>query len=163
VDPTASKIVTSAEGAVAGVGATLVMTAVMEAGRRWSSFRAHPPTRIVRKVLAGNPDCRLPGELVLAGLAHLGYGASCGVLFAVLTRRRPMIGPRLGVRYGLLLWLIGYGMWVPAIGAVPPPQRDQPGRQLTLVAAHIVYGLVLTAGLRELRNMRRMPGAPRRQ
>ena len=100
---------------------TVVMTAVLVAGRRWSSFRTHPPTRIVRTVLAGRPDRRLPGEAVLAGLAHLGYGASCGVLFAFPTRRRPTVGSPLGVGYGLLLWLAGYGLCVPAIGAVPPP------------------------------------------
>jgi hypothetical protein len=158
MDPSSSKTVTSAEGAVAGVAATVVMTAVLEAGRRWSSFRTHPPTRIVRTVLAGSPDRRLAGEAVFAGLAHLGYGASCGVLFAFLTRRRPMVGSRPAVGYGLLLWLAGYGLWVPAIGAVPPPQRDQPGRQLTLVAGHLVYGLVLGAGLRGLRQARHVAG-----
>jgi hypothetical protein len=75
MDPSTSKTVTGAEGALAGVAATVVMTALLEAGRRWSSFRTHPPTRIVRTVLASSPDRRLVGEAVLAGLAHLGYGA----------------------------------------------------------------------------------------
>ena len=163
MDPSTSRTVTGAEGALAGVAATVAMTALLEAGRRWSSFRTHPPTRIVRTVLTSSPDRRLAGEAVLAGLAHLGYGASCGVLFALLTRRRPMVGSRLGLGYGLLLWLAGYGLWVPAIGALPPPQRDQPGRQLTLVAGHLVYGLVLGAGLRGLRQARQVTacsGAP---
>jgi uncharacterized membrane protein YagU involved in acid resistance len=93
--------------------------------------------------------------VVLATVAHLGYGPSCGVLFALLTRRRPMAGPPSGVGYGLLLWLAGYGVWVPAIGAVPPPQRDRPGRQVALVAGHLVYGVVLAEGLRRLRDVRR--------
>jgi hypothetical protein len=105
--------------------------------------------------VGGSPEHRLPAEVVLATVAHLGYGASCGVLFALLTRRRRMVGPPRGVGYGLLLWLAGYGVWVPAIGAVPPPQRDQPGRQLALVAGHLVYGVVLAEGLRRLRDVRR--------
>jgi uncharacterized membrane protein YagU involved in acid resistance len=104
--------------------------------------------------LAGSPEHRLPAEVVLATVAHLGYGASCGVLFALGTRRRRMVGPPQGVGYGLLLWFAGYGVWVPAIGAVPPPQRDQPGRQLALVAGHLVYGVVLAEGLRRLRDLR---------
>jgi hypothetical protein len=47
------------------------------------------------------------------------------------------------------------GVWVPAIGAVPPPQRDQLGRQLALVAGHLVCGVVLAEGLHGLRDLRR--------
>ena len=155
MDPTPSRTVVAADGAAAGVAATVVMTAVLEAGRRWSMFHTHPPIRIIRTLLAGSPEHRLPAEVVLATVAHLGYGASCGVLFALGTRRRRMVGPPQGVGYGLLLWFAGYGVWVPAIGAVPPPQRDQPGRQLALVAGHLVYGVVLAEGLRRLRDLRR--------
>jgi hypothetical protein len=158
MDPMPSKTVTGAQGAAAGAAATLVMTAVLEAGRRFSVFRTQAPTRIVRTVLAGSPGRRLPGELALTALAHLGYGASCGVLFALLTRRCTTAGLPLGVGYGLLLWLAGYGAWVPAIGAVPPPQRDQPGRQLALIAGHLVYGAVLAEGLRRLRDGRHPGG-----
>jgi hypothetical protein len=158
MDPMPSKTVTGAQGAAAGAAATLVMTAVLEAGRRFSVFRTQGPTRIVRTVLTGSPGRRLPGELALTALAHLGYGASCGVLFALLTRRCTTAGLPLGVGYGLLLWLAGYGAWVPAIGAVPPPQRDQPGRQLALIAGHLVYGAVLAEGLRRLRDGRHPGG-----
>ena len=152
VRPTPSMTLTSVvEGAAAGVAATVVMTAVLEVGRRLSLFRTHPPARIVRRVLAGSPQRRLPSEVLLTGLAHLSYGASCGAVFALLTRRHSAAGPRLGVGYGLLLWLAGYGGWVPAIGAVPPPNRDRPGRQLTLVAGHVVYGAVLAEGLHRWR------------
>jgi len=48
-------------------------------------------------------------------------------------------------------WLAGYGLWVPAIGAVPPLHRDRPGRQVALIAGHVVYGAVLAEGLRALR------------
>ena len=134
------------------------MTAVLEAGRRLTLFCTHPPVRIIRTVLAGSPEHRVPGEVLLAGLAHLGYGASCGGLFALLTRQRSEAGPRWGVGYGLLLWLAGYGLWVPGIGAVPPPHLDLPGRQLALVAGHVVYGAVLGEGLRTLAPLVRHAG-----
>jgi uncharacterized membrane protein YagU involved in acid resistance len=148
VCPIPARTPTGLDGAVAGGVATVVMTAVLEAGRRLSLFRTHPPARIVRKVLAGSPERPVPGEVLLTGLAHLGYGAACGAVFALLTRRRPSVDRRLGVAYGLLLWLVGYGVWVPAIGAVPPLHRDRPGRQLALVAGHVVYGAVLAEELR---------------
>jgi hypothetical protein len=151
MDPIPSKTVTVAEGAVTGVCATLVMSLVLAAGQRWTSFATQPQTLIVRTVLAGGRARRLPAEGALAALAHLGYGGSCGALFALLTRRRPMTNPLLGVGYALVLWSASYGGWVPAVGAMPPPHRDQPGRQLALVAGHVVYGGVLAAALRRRR------------
>jgi hypothetical protein len=153
MDPMPSKTVTGTQGAAAGAAATLVMTAVLEAGRRWAVFHTQAPTRIMT-VPAGSPGRRFPGELVLTALAHLGYGASCGMLFALLIRRCTTASLPLGVGYGLLLWLAGYAVWVPAVGAVPPPQRDQPGRQLALIAGHLVYGAVLADALRRLRDGR---------
>ena len=94
----------------------------------------------------------MQGEALITGPAHLGYGASCGAVFALLTRRRPTADLQLGVGYGLVLWLAGYGLWVPAIGALPPLHRDRPDRQLALVAGHVVYGAVLSEGLRCLRS-----------
>ncbi|MDT7580307.1 MAG: hypothetical protein QOK35_1571 [Pseudonocardiales bacterium] len=137
------------------------MTVVLEAGRRLSLFRTHAPVRIVRTVLTGSPEHRVPGELLLTGLAHLAYGAACGSVLALATRRHQAVGRRLGVGYGLLVWLTGYGLWVPAIGAVPLPHRDRPGRQLTLVAGHVVYGAVLAEGLRRRRRTDRHPPSSR--
>jgi hypothetical protein len=153
-----SRTATGLDGAAAGAAATVVMTAVLEAGRRMSLFDTPPPVRIVRRLLAGSSERPLAREMLLAGLAHLGYGGACGALFALLARRRSAPGPGPGVGFGLLLWLAGYGVWVPAIGAVPPLHRDRPGRQLALVAAHVVYGAVLAEGLRALRSGRECGG-----
>jgi hypothetical protein len=40
---------------------------------------------------------------------------------------------------------------VPAADVMPPPQRDDRGRQLALVIGHAVYGAVLSSVLRRLR------------
>ncbi|WP_219413702.1 DUF6789 family protein [Pseudonocardia nigra] len=149
-------------GAAAGVVATTVMSGVLEAGRRATAFTRQPPTLIVRTVLTGSPAHGVTAEGLLAVLAHFGYGTSCGALFALLTRRRrPEAGPGVGVGYALLLWAISYIGWVPATGAMAPPDRDAPGRQAALVAGHVVYGAVLAAVLRGL-NQQRRPGAPAR-
>jgi hypothetical protein len=164
VRPTSSKSSAGVDGAVAGAAATVVMTAVLEAGRRLSLFRTQPPVRIVRRVPAGSPEHRVRGGGVLTGLAHLGYGATGGAVFALLTRRGPTADLRLGVGYGLVLWVAGYGLWVPAIGALPPLHRDRPDRQLALVAGHVVYGAVLAEGLRRRRScVPRQDTAPARQ
>ena len=145
------KLVTAARGAAAGLVATGVMSVVLEVGRRATSFRRQPPTLIVRTVVAGRPKRALPAEGALAVAAHVGYGASSGALFALLTRRHGTPGSGLGVGYALLLWLGSYAGWVPAAGAMAPPQRDDRGRQLTLIAGHVVYGAVLAAVLRRPR------------
>ncbi|MBP2372064.1 hypothetical protein JOF36_007837 [Pseudonocardia parietis] len=127
------------------------MSAVLEVGQRMTSSWRQPPTLIVRTALAGGPAHKLAGEDVLAIMAHLGYGTSCGALFALLSRRGLRPSPAVGVGYGLLLWLISYAAWVPAMRAIPLPQHDCPGRQSTLIGAHVVYGVVLATTLRRLR------------
>lgn len=145
------KIVVAARGAAAGVVATGVMSVLMEVGRRSTSFRRQPPTLIVRTMLTGRPTRAVPAEEGLSLLAHFGYGASCGALFGLMTRRHGSAGPGLAVGYALILWLVSYAGWIPAAGALAPPQRDHPGRQITLIAGHVVYGAVLSAVLHRLR------------
>ena len=144
-----------ARGAAAGVVATTVMSAILEIGQRPTSFWRQPPILIIGTVLAGDPAHEVAAEDALAVMAHLGYGTSCGALFALLTRPRRTPGPATGIGYALLLWLVSYAGWIPAAGVMPPPRRDSPGRQITLVGAHVVYGAVLAAVLRRLRGRAR--------
>ncbi|MFN8557858.1 MAG: hypothetical protein U0531_11125 [Dehalococcoidia bacterium] len=75
---------------------------------------------------------------------HLGFGALGGALFTLLL---PAVRPRplWGALTGLAIWTGSYGGWIPALSIMPPPERDDPGRVRTMVAAHIVYGLTLGA------------------
>lgn len=146
-----SGMVAAARGVVAGTVATGAMSLVLEAGRRVTSFRRQPPELIVRTLLTGDPGRAVSGENVLALLAHFGYGASCGAVFSLLTRRRRRTGAVPGVVFALLLWLISYAGWVPAAGVMAPAQRDDRGRQLALVAGHVVYGAALSIVLRRMR------------
>ncbi len=143
-------------GAGAGVIATLPMTAVVWAangpraeGRR---RRELPPTRITRALARrarrrGLP--RVPLRPATVAL-HFGYGAVMGALFGLLaarssSARAPASRLARGVSFGLAVYAASYAGWVPAARILPPPRRDRPLRQGSLVAAHVVYGSVLGA------------------
>ena len=127
-------------GALAGVVATVPMSAVMLAGDRFVGRQ--PPEAIVRGVLEATPG-EVPeaavGPLVLA--AHLGFGAALGAVSALLPGR----GPAKGVTLALAVYAASYQGWVPALGVLPRATRDRPGRPAVMVVAHVVHGVVLGA------------------
>ena len=148
---------TLTRGLVAGTTSTAAMSAVMHLGRRAFAGR-QPPEEIVREVV---PDHRAAGPLAV--LAHVGFGAGLGVLQAVLPARGPAAAR--GVATALAVWALSYEGWVPALGAMPPAHRDERGRQATLLAGHLVYGLVcgpLEERLRRSRNTTSESPAPQR-
>jgi hypothetical protein len=135
-------------GAVRGTVATVAMTVPMllapdeVMGRR-------PPKRVTVGILGRlGLDPGDEGERNLAStLAHLGFGASMGALFAVARARLHPPGPAVlhGVAYGVVVYLASYKGWVPALGVLPPPEHDHPARQQVIALAHVVYGAVLGA------------------
>ena len=136
----------AAAGAVRGVGATVAMSvpvllapdAVM--GRR-------PPKHVAVGVLHRlGVDPGDEGERnVVSLLAHFGFGASMGSLFSVARSQLKPPGPALvhGLVYGACVWAVSYKGWIPALGILPPPDRDRPGRQGVMLLAHLIYGGVL--------------------
>jgi hypothetical protein len=136
-----------AYGMLAGVAATTAMSALMLAANRAGVMGKTPPAKITERFLdkIGKPQPKTTTRALAAG-AHLGYGAVFGALFAGLSDRfylsRPITS---GVVFGSLLWGASYFGWVPAMGVLPPPTRDRPGRPLTMFASHLVYGAVLGA------------------
>ncbi len=133
------------EDAIAGAIATVAMSAVMVAGDRSGLMGEQPPTLVSKHTLRelGIGDQRRHGPL-LAPLAHLGFGAAGGTIFGLSRRLVPDVPRYLhGVLFGLTLWAVSYKGWIPALGILPPPERDRPGRPVVMVAAHVVYGLVL--------------------
>ncbi|MEV1202196.1 DUF6789 family protein [Microbispora rosea] len=138
-------------GATAGALSTLAMSAVMLAGQKSGLMPGQPPKHIVRAALPGHRQRPKPGERVLGAAAHLGFGATSGAVFALLTRGRGS-GVPLGVGYALLIWLGAYEGWVPALNILPPASRDPArGRPVVMAAAHVVYGATLALAVRAMR------------
>jgi len=51
------------------------------------------------------------------------------------------------VAFGLGVWAASYVGWIPALGLLPPPGKDNPRRAWTILTAHVVYGAILGATL----------------
>ncbi|TDC01259.1 hypothetical protein E1267_32445 [Nonomuraea longispora] len=143
------------KGAVCGSVATAAMSGVMVAGSRMGLMRDQPPKRIARAALPGRKHDPKPGEGVAGALAHLGFGATAGALYGVLARghRAPAAA---GVGYALAIWASSYQGWIPGLGILPPASDDRPGRQVVMVAGHVVYGTVLALTMNRLN----MPAGP---
>ncbi|PSJ63233.1 hypothetical protein [Kumtagia ephedrae] len=130
-------------GALAGLAATMAMTAAMR--------RLHPllhgedryplpPREITER--AGLHSGDTPVRTVLA---HFGFGALTGALYAGSPFRR--LG---GVGYGLAVWAASYLGWIPAARILAPATRHPLERNLLMIAVHVVWGAALAASLREL-------------
>lgn len=145
-------------GALGGVAATGVMSAVLGLAEKTGVMEQEPPRVIVETLLPVRPRSTLTNTLAV--VAHVGYGAGAGALFAALPGRWPH-GVRLGVGYGLAVWALGYEGWLPAAGVLPPAHRDRPGRAVTMLAAHVVYGGALALGIRATASARQSIGSRR--
>ncbi len=142
------------DGALVGMAATAPMTAVMHARHLSGAMRTQPPREVADAALtaAGLDPGERPRRAAAVGV-HLGIGAAMGAPFAVAVRVLPP-GPvstaTAGAGYGLGLWAAAYMGLVPALGVMPRADRDQRGRPRTMMLAHVVYGVVLAAGLRRV-------------
>lgn len=151
-------------GAAAGTAATALMSVEMLAAQRLGLMGRQPPARIATAALQRAGDQR-PSRVAANALAvplHFAFGGVGGAVYALALgrlRRRP--DPVSGAVFGLLVWAGSYLGWVPWIGALPPPQRDRPGRPTAMILAHLVYGGALGAlagrwGGRQRRALRRV-------
>jgi hypothetical protein len=107
--------------------------------------------QFAHKLLSGLFGYDISGYEQLAGEAvHFTYGGSWGVLFGLLqsSYRRPPV--RFGALYGLIVWLVGPALLVPAMRLLPPPTKDRPARLATMVGGHLVYGLAVAAAFEAL-------------
>jgi hypothetical protein len=137
-------------GALAGFSATMAMTAAM----RHLAPRLAPPDRyplppreITETISPARGERPLQTQTLLA---HFGYGALTGAFFALLPRQRGA-----GVPYGVAVWALSYLGWIPALGILAPASRHPRERNLLMLAAHVVWGAALGAGLRELEDSAR--------
>jgi uncharacterized protein DUF6789 len=135
------------EGGIAGFVATGTMSAVMLAGEKIGLLGDHPPEILSEHLLhvVGINRKKEGKQDVLAVALHFGFGASMGAVFGLLRRtlHPPIPAPLPGIGFATLVWAVSYKGWIPALGILPPPEHDRPGRPQVMVAAHWVYGATL--------------------
>ncbi|MDF2442901.1 MAG: hypothetical protein JWR01_1104 [Subtercola sp.] len=130
-------------GAVAGLLATGVMSAVFSAAETFGMLGRKPPRIIVDHFL---PSLGKKTADRVALASHLAYGAAGGVVYAALPVRSdssPAARARRGLVYGLLVWAASYEGWLPLMGILPAAHRDRRRRAFAIIAAHVVYGVSL--------------------
>ena len=138
-------------GAIAGLGATAVMSAAMLAARRAGLTGTLPPEHIADAAIEEITDrpARPEERTLVAPVAHLGFGAAAGAIFALIRRASGFRGPVASVVGALLfanlVYVTSYQGWVPALRIMPPASRDDAGRVGTMVVSHWIYGAVLGA------------------
>jgi putative membrane protein len=148
-----SSMETMLRGGMAGAAATVPMTVVIEAGRVAGWVRTPPPEQITANVAerAGEEPSRQSPAFQAAWLAaHLGYGAACGALYALIRPLLPRSDVAAGLLFGGAVWGISYLGVLPALELFPPAQDDSPRRQAVMMAAHAVYGIALADLERDL-------------
>lgn len=135
-------------GVLAGVAATLAMSAVLLAGRRVGLYSAHPPEMVVKRATDPHgpaPTLQPDEQDDVWPIVHVDLGAMFGLVYGVARRivPRSLRNPAGGVLLGLGLWLVNYGVLAPALRLAPPVPHGDAGRQLTNALGHAVYGAAL--------------------
>jgi hypothetical protein len=138
--------------AAAGIIAIVPMSAVMLAADALGRMGTQPPRRIVDEAAerTPGPGPSEPARDLVATLLHVALGAllALGVLpvLALVRRLLPAVPARGAVAGALLggaVYTSNYAGLAPALGILPPPTRDRPGRQVTMAIAHLVYGVAV--------------------
>lgn len=136
-------------GALAGLGATIPMTAGMEAMFRLLPKRERyplPPRQIAMALAeeAGvKQQLRAPARTTFTLAAHFGYGAAPGAIYApvaIENRWPPLVG---GVGFGLAVWAASYLGLLPAVRLLSPATEHPLRRNTLMFTAHAVWGVTL--------------------
>jgi hypothetical protein len=153
-------------GAVGGFAGTLVLQALMTAGRNWvpgtvPPLRQDPGEFMVERaesVLPNRVRTHIPDAVGTAAARALaaGYGLTFGSVYATL---RPRGGSALidGAVLGVACWAAGYAGWLPALGLMPPVQRQRTPQAVAPVVEHVAYGMTTVAAYNWLRGWGERP------
>jgi uncharacterized membrane protein YagU involved in acid resistance len=136
-------------GALAGLAATVPMTLFMNQMHQQLPARERyplPPSEIVEELteqagIDGYID--QPEHIALTLLAHFGYGAATGALYAPLAQAfhpPSIIG---GAAFGLGVWSASYLGLLPAFGVLRPATEHPARRNALMIGAHVVWGVSL--------------------
>ena len=135
-------------GAVAGLAATVPMTVVIGAGRAAGLLHTPPPVEITENVAeqAGEEPDPCSAAFQVGWLsAHLGYGAVCGSVYALMRPLLPRSDIAAGLLFGGAVWSVSYMSLMPALNLYPPAKVDSRWRQAVMIAAHAAFGTSLAS------------------
>lgn len=137
-------------GVVASFIATGPMTWTIRALQQFVPKRAGdriPPRQITEATLekADLETAAEPAKNAAATLAHYGFGASAGALMSLAVQASPLPRPVTGALYGLAVWGGSYLGWLPAAGLRRSATREPSERNVQMIAAHLVWGVVAAA------------------
>jgi hypothetical protein len=153
-----------AAGAGAGIAGTMVILGLHTATDKLAPQANEPTTDDPGDFMTWQAERLLPGrarhrvpetiESLSASGLHLGYGATFGVLYALL-RPKAEPGPTQviveGSLLGLACWSVGYLGWLPATGLMPPVTKQRPAQVAGPIIQHIAYGIAAVAAFDWLR------------
>lgn len=136
----------SVAGAVAGFAATAPMTVAMQLmHERLPPEEQYPlpPSEITAEAeeRAGMERTVDRGEhQALTTLAHFGYGAACGALYAPVARTTGLPPLASGIAFGLTVWTVSYLGLLPALRILTPATEHPARRNALMITAHVVWG-----------------------
>lgn len=149
-------------GALAGLAGTVAISAAMAAAKAAGLMPGElPPRRVGRNVeeSLGVRDELPPAAFEASWVGqHFAYGAAAGAAYELARPHVKLPEPLpSGLVFGALLWAFGYAGWLPATGLYPPPTAE-PGRRVgSLLASHLLYGVVTATVARRLDPARKTP------
>ncbi len=144
-----SKRVKAAAGFLAGTAATGPMTVAMVLmHRRLPASEQYPlPPREITEIMAHEAGVRHkieePTQSAATLMAHFGYGAVTGLLYAFLAGNVRAGALLKGIAFGLFVWSGSYLGLLPALGILKSATEHPARRNLLMIGAHIVWGAVL--------------------
>lgn len=92
-----------------------------------------------------------PGLTVATIATHFGYGAAAGMLYAPIAARVHQKHIGAGIAYGIIVWVLSYLGWIPALRILPPATRQPVQRNVMMVLAHVAWGAGLVGMYARLR------------
>jgi hypothetical protein len=149
-------------GAVAGVAATFLLQGVRTTEQKllpatMPPMREDPGEFMVERAEELLPDetreqVPATAEIVAAKSLALGYGMTAGALYGAL---RPRPGNLLlqGTVLGLGVWAAGYLGWLPALGLMPPVQRQETEQVASPIVQHVIFGVATAAAYQWLHDL----------
>lgn len=79
----------------------------------------------------------------LSLVSHFGYGAGCGIAYALISKQLPGSVLSKGAFFGLTVWSASYFGIIPGLNLTPSAPKMNFERNLMMVTSHIVWGVAL--------------------